>query len=176
LAPGSQTARTVAEVLGKVGVVLLHSRCGAGVAISHCAVNYVETTLPLVQPQLEVGAAAPRKILCPPLNVEDAVGRCATYRGEYAKPGVDQVQVVPVREDGVVVAGPRQASVSEGCIGGRELGITVGRQINAREGLVVQRVREWKRDCGYLIIPVIADVCRSWHDAAPYLLDHVLRA
>ena len=68
--------------------------------------------------------------------------------------------------DRVVVGGPRQALVGEGRIGGRELRIAVGRQIDAGEGLVVQRVREGQRDGGYRIIPVIADVGRAWHDAA----------
>ena len=45
-------------------------------------------------------------------------------------PAVDQIQVVPVRVDRVVVGGPRQALVGEGRIGGRELGIAVGRQID----------------------------------------------
>ena len=39
-------------------------------------VNDIEATLlPLVQPQLEVGSAAPREVLRPPLDVEDAVGK-----------------------------------------------------------------------------------------------------
>ena len=52
---------------------------------------------------------------------------------KYAKPAVDQIQIVPVRVDGVVVGGPRQALVGEGRVGGRELGIAVGRQIDAGE-------------------------------------------
>jgi hypothetical protein len=56
--------------------------------------------------------------------------------------------------------------VSEGRIGGCELRIAVGRQINAGEGLIVQTVREWQRDGGDRIIPVIADIGRAWHDAA----------
>jgi hypothetical protein len=67
------------------------------------------------------------------------------------------------------VGGPWQALVSEGRIGGCELRIAVGRQIDAGEGLVVQTVREWQRDGGDRIIPVIADVRRAWHDGAPYL-------
>ena len=71
-----------------------------------------------------------REILRPPLNVEDAVGSSATYRCEYAEPAVDQIQVVPIRVDGVVVGEPWQALVGEGRIGGRELRIAVGRQID----------------------------------------------
>ena len=169
----SRTSGAVAEVLSKERVVSLHSCCGRCVAVSHCAVDHVKACLPLVQPQLEVGTAAPREVLCPPLNVEDAVGSSATYRGEYAEPTIDQIQVVPVRVDGVVVGEPRQALVGEGRIRGRELRIAVGRQIDAGEALVVQGEREGQRDGGDRIIPVIADVRRAWHDAAAYLIDHV---
>jgi len=164
----------VAEVLVKGGVVLLYSGCGRCLAAGHCAVDHVKACLPLVQPQLEVGTAVPRVVLRPPLNVEDAVGRTASYRGEYAKPTVEQIQVVPVREDRVVVGGQRQALGEEDRIGGRELRITVGRQIDRAEGLVVQRVREGQRDGGDRVIPVIADVGGAWHDAASYLSYRVM--
>jgi hypothetical protein len=90
LSAGSRATHAVAEVLRKGRIVLLHSRRGTGVTISHCAVDHVKACLPLIQSQLKVGIAAPREILRPPLNVEDAVGRTATYRGESAKPTVHQ--------------------------------------------------------------------------------------
>ena len=169
-----RTTGAVAEVLSKERVVSLHSGCGRCVAITHCAVDYVKAWLPpLVQPQLEAGTAAPREILCPPLNVEDTVGCSATYRGEDAKSAIDQIQVVPVRVNREVVGEPRQTLVGEGRIGGCELRIAVGRQIDVRERLVVQRVREGQRNGGHRIIPVIADVGGAWHDAAAYLSYHV---
>ena len=62
--PASSRATTaVAEVLGKGGVVLLHSRCGRCVAISHRAIDHVKARLPLIQPQLEVGSATSREVL-----------------------------------------------------------------------------------------------------------------
>jgi hypothetical protein len=174
LSASRRTTGAVAEVLSKERVVSLHSGCGRCVAITHCAVDYVKAWLPpLVQPQLEAGTAAPREILCPPLNVEDTVGCSATYRGEYTEPTVDQIQVVPVWEDGVVVGEPWQALVGKGRIGGCELGIAVGRQIDRGETLVVQGEREGQRDRGYRIIPVIADVSRAWHDAAANLIYHI---
>jgi len=127
LPASSGAARTVAEVLGKNAVVLLYSRCGAGVAPTHWAVDNVKATLPLIQPQLEVGAATSREILRPPFNVEDAVRSSATYRCEYAEPAVDQIQIFPVWEDGIVVAGPRQALAGETAIRGCELRIAIGR-------------------------------------------------
>ena len=133
----SRHARSIAEVLIEGGVVLLHSGGGRCVAATHCAVDHVEACLAFVQSQLEAGAAASREVLCSPLDVEDAVGSSATDRGEYAEPSVDQIQVVPIREDCVIVSGPWQALVGEGSIGGCELRITVGRQIDVREGLVV---------------------------------------
>ena len=63
--------------------------------------------------------------------------------------------------------------VGKGRVGRRELRIAVGRQIDRGEGLVVQGVREWQRNGGYRIVPVIADVGRAWHDAAAYLIYHV---
>ena len=134
----SRAACAVAEVLNESGVVSLHPRSSRCVTVTHCAVDHVEATLPLVQPQLEVGTAAAREVLRPPLDVEDAVGSSATYRCEYAEPTVDQIEVVPVWEDGVVVRSPRQTLVGEGGIGGHELGITVGRQIDAGESRAVQ--------------------------------------
>ena len=140
----SRATGAVAEVLSKERVVSLHSGCGRCVAVTHCAVDHVKACLPLVQSQLKVGTAAPREVLRPPLDVEDAVGRSATYRGEYAEPAIDQIQVVPIREDRVVVGEPRQTLVGEGRIGGCELRVAVGRQIDAGEALVVQGVREWQ--------------------------------
>jgi hypothetical protein len=72
------------------------------------------------------------------------------------------------------VGEPRQALVGEGRIRGCELRIAVGRQIDRSEALVVQGVWEWQGHGGDRIIPVIADVGRAWHDAAAYLIEHVL--
>src|SRR6185436_3423770 len=82
LSASSGATGAITEILRKGGVVLLNSSRGRCVPISHCAVDHVKACLSLVQPQLKAGAAAPREILRPPFNVEDAVGRSATYRGE----------------------------------------------------------------------------------------------
>ena len=111
-----------------------------------------------MQPQLEVSTARPRKVLRPPLDVEDAIGSSATYRCEYAKPTIDQIQVVPIRQDGVVVVRPRQARVGKGRIGCRELGIAVGGQIDACVSDATEVVREGQRDSRHRIITVIADI------------------
>jgi hypothetical protein len=169
LRAGSRHARTIAEVLVKRGVVFLHAGCGRCIAAAHCAVDDVKATLPLVQPQLKVGIATPREVLCPELDVEDAVGSSATYRGEDTEPTVHQIQVVPVWEDRVVVGGPRQANVAKGRIGSHELSIAVRRQIDVRKGLIVQAVREGQRDGDHPIILVIAGVRRAWHDRVGYL-------
>ena len=71
------------------------------------------------------------------------------------------------------MGGPWQALVGEGRVRGCELRVAVGRQIDAREALVVQGVREGQRNGGYRIIPVITDVGRAWHDATAYLIYHV---
>jgi len=175
LPAASRATCPVAEILGKDCVIPLHAGCGRGVTATHGAVDHVKASLPLVQPQLEVGTAGPREVLCSPLNVEDTVGCSPRYRGKDAKPGVYQIQVIPVREDGVVVGEPRQTLVGEGGIRGGELRIAVGRQIQHGKRLIVQCVREWQRNGGYLIIPVIADVRRARHNAAAYLSYHVLR-
>lgn len=169
-----RTTGAVAEVLIKERVVSLHSGRGRCVTIAYCTVDHVKVWLPpLVQPQLEVGAAASREILRPPFNVKDAIRSSAAYRCEYAEPTIDQIQIVPVWEDRVVVGGPWQADVREGRIGCRELRIAVGRQVYAGEALVVQGEWEWQRHGGHRIISVIADVGRAWHDAAAYLIYHV---
>src|SRR5262249_12631632 len=152
---------TVAEILRKDGVVLLHPPCGRCVPVVHSTVDHIEPSLSLIQPQLKVGIATPREVLRTPLNVEDAVARIATYRGEYAKPTGNQIQIIPIWVDRVVVREPRQADVGEGRIRGCKLRIAVGRQINAAKALVVQRVREWQGDGGHRIIPVIADFRRA---------------
>ncbi len=71
------------------------------------------------------------------------------------------------------MAEPRQADVGKVGSHGRELGVAVGRHIDAGERQVVQRVTERKRDTGYHIVPVIAAVRRAWHDAAADLIYHV---
>ncbi len=111
-----------------------------------------------MQPEFEVGTAGPREVLRPPFDVEDPVGSSATYRCEYAKPTIDQIQVVPVWQDGVVVVGPRQARVGKGRIGCRELGIAVGGQIDACVSDATEVVRERQRDSRHRIITVIADI------------------
>jgi hypothetical protein len=174
LAASSWLTGTVTEVLVESSIVLLHSGCSRCVPVTHCAIDHVKACLPLVQPQLEAGTAASGEVLCPPLNVEDAVGRGATDRSEYTKPAVYQIQVVPIREDRVVVSSPRQALVGEGGISRRELRVAVGRQINTGKGLVVQRVREWQRDGRHRIVPMIADVRRPRHNGAPDLTDRVM--
>lgn len=82
--------------------------------------------------------------------------------------------VLPVREDRKVVAEPRQANVSFGVIRCRELCITVGRQIDRVERVVVQSVREWQRNGGDRIMSVIADVGFPWDATALYLTYHIL--
>jgi hypothetical protein len=82
-------------------------------------------------------------------------------------PGRSRELVVPVWENGVVVGSPRQGTrVNPEVIHGRELGIAVGRQIDAGESLIVQGVTGGKRDSGYQIIRVITNVRRARHDAA----------
>jgi hypothetical protein len=61
--------------------------------------------------------------------------------------------------------------VGEGGVRSHELGIAVGRQIDRGEGLAVQRKWEWKRDGGYLIIPVIANVGGARHNRTSALGD-----
>jgi hypothetical protein len=153
--PGfSLTTRAVAEVLSKDGIVSLHSRCCAGVALSHQAVDHIKTSLPLVQPQLVVGRlGGVGKIDGAPFDVEDAIRRTARDRGENAAGAVGETRaagvhiralVVPVWEHGVVVSDPRQANVSEGGVRGRELGIAVRRQIDACVSGTIEGVREGK--------------------------------
>ena len=70
--------------------------------------------------------------------------------------------------------GPWQALIGEGRIGGHELGIAVGRQINRSECLVVQGIREGQRDGDDCIIPMIAGVRGARHDTAADLSDCIL--
>src|SRR5206468_6410214 len=64
---------------------------------------------------------------------------------------------------------PGQTRIGEGSIQSGELGIPVRRQVHRVKRLVIQGVREGQCNGGYLIVPVIADVYRAWHDTAPYL-------
>ena len=140
-----RSTRAVAEVLNESAVVSLHPRCGRCVAASHCSVDHIEATLSLVQPQLDVGSAAPREVLCPPFNIEDTVGSSATYRCENAFACPSGELVVPVWEDGVVVGGPRQTGVDPVVIHGHKLRITIRRQVHTRVIRVVEA--ESEREC-----------------------------
>ena len=122
----SSTSRAVAEVLNESGVISLHPRCGRCVATTHCSIDDIEATQSLVQSQLEIGTPASREVLRAPLDVEDAVGSSATYRCEDAEPAIDQIQIVPIRVDGVVMGTPRQATISKFRIGRHELRVAVG--------------------------------------------------
>ena len=177
------TTRAVAEILISERVVSLHSRCCAGVALIHRTVDHIKATLPLVQPQLVVGMLASVVVIDgAPFDVQDSIRRNAGNRGVNATgaTGVSRATrvcicalVVPVREDGEVVAEPRQANVSPGVIRCRKLRIAVGRQIDRVERLVVQGVREWQRNGGDRIVSVIADVGFPWHATVLYRKYHV---
>ena len=88
-------------------VVSLHSRRCTEVAVRDCAVDHIEASLPLVQPQLKVGSAGPWEILGAPFDVENPIGRTARNRGEDPIATVYGVQILPIREDRVVMTGPR---------------------------------------------------------------------
>jgi hypothetical protein len=72
------------------------------------------------------------------------------------------------------VGNPWRALVAEVRCSSYELRITVGRQIDRGEGLVIQGVGERERDVGYRIIAMIADVCSAWHDSGGYLAYRVM--
>ena len=179
-----RTTRAVAEVLVKVSA-LLYSTCGGCVAQSHRAIDHIKPALSLIQPQLVVGPHGDiGKVNRAPFDIEDPVGRCARHRGEDAAGSTRESRapavcigalVIPVREDGVVMGGPRQRTdIGKGRIGSRKLRIPVGRHVDAVKGLVVQGVRERQRNGGYLIVRVIAAIDRARHDTASYLSEHVL--
>ena len=120
-----------------------------------------------------------------PFDVKDTVRSTAGHRGidaarassisDAASPTeIIRSQVVPVGEDGVVVAVPRQTDVSEGVLRGRELGVTVGRQIDGCVSLIVEGERKGKRKVSDYVIPVVARVCRARHTIAAYLIYRVL--
>ena len=178
------TTRAVAEILISERVVSLHSGCCAGVALIHRTVDHIKALLPsFVQPQLVVGMLASVVVIDgAPFDVQDSIRRNAGNRGVDATgaTGVSRATrvcicalVVPVREDGEVVAEPRQANVSPGVIRCRKLRIAVGRQIDRVERVVVQSVREWQRNGRDRIIPVIADVGFPWHATILYRIYHV---
>ena len=125
----------------------MHSRGRASVALIHRAVNDIETILPFVQPQLEVGRLTGiAEIDGAPFDVEDAVRRSTGNRRVNATVAIRvsraaavciRAQIIPVRVNAVVVVGPWQTNVGECRICRRELGISVGRDIHAVESLVV---------------------------------------
>ena len=85
LATASRAACAVAEILGKGGVVLLHSARRTTVAVAHRAVDHIKATLSLIQAQLVVGLqSGVSKIDSAVLDVEDPVGRSARSRGVNA--------------------------------------------------------------------------------------------
>src|SRR6266446_4450737 len=111
-----------------------------------------------------------REILITEFDVEDAIGRRATNRGEDAEACENRVLVVPVWIDGVVMAEPWQALVDEGGIRGRELGIAVGRQSQRIECLVIQGVGEGQCHRGGAVVAMVADVRVAWDDTGLYLI------
>ena len=157
----------------------MHSGSRATVALIHRTVNDIETILPFVQSQFEVRSLARiEEIDGAPFDVEDAVRRSTGNRRVNATVATRvsraatvciRAQIIPVRVNAVVVVGPWQTNVGECRICCRELGISVRRDIQAVESLVVQHKTERKWDVGYYIVAVITGICRAWHDAAAYL-------
>ena len=123
--------------MDKITIVFLHSSCSPQIAVGHGAVDDVEVggLLVLVQSQLEVGPESHRVVQGAPLDVEDAIGSSTRHRGVNPA-GASRItrtagqllrgQIFPVRHNGIVVGGPRQAEVSKGEIYSGELGIAVG--------------------------------------------------
>jgi hypothetical protein len=73
------------------------------------------------------------------------------------------------------MTGPRQGTdIGKSRVGSRELRIAVGRHVDAVKGLVVQGIGERQRNGGYHVVPMIAGIGRPCHDAAAYLVYHVL--
>ena len=73
------------------------------------------------------------------------------------------------------MAGPRQRTDIGKCrVGSRKLRIAIGRYVDAVKGVIVQGVGERQRNGGYHIVPMIAAIGRPCHDAAAYLIYHVL--
>lgn len=145
----------------------------------HRAVHHIEAGLPLIQPYLEIGMLVGTvEIDGTPFDVEDTIGRstgyrcidaaCSARKGRAAGLCIS-AQIVPIGEDGVIVAEPREANIRKGRVRGRELRIAIRRQIDAVEALVIERETKGEREHGYLIIPVIADIRPAWHDVAAYL-------
>ena len=119
----------------KAVVVSLDSCGGTGVAVNHCAINHIESRLPLVQPHLEIGlCGAGAKVNRAPLDVEDAIGSSTGHRGVNTA-GASRItrtaglligtQITPIRQDGVIVSCPWQADIAKGRIARRELGVAV---------------------------------------------------
>ena len=182
----SCATRAITEVLRKVGAIPLYTCCGRCVAVGQCAVDNVEATLPLIQPQLEVGSLGiVSEVHSVPFDVKDAVWRGARYRREDTTPVCPGraaaqtcigAQIVPVREDGVRVdRGRWQAFVGEGVACSHELRVTVGRDIDRVVGLVIQGERERQCHGGYLIVSMVAGVGRAGHNATAYLSDCISR-
>ncbi len=123
--------------MDEITIVFLHSSCSPQIAVGHGAVDDVEVggLLVLVQSQLEVGPESHRVVQGAPLDVEDAIGSSTRHRGVNPA-GASRInrtagqllrgQIFPVRHNGIVVGGPRQAEVSKGEIYSGELGIAVG--------------------------------------------------
>jgi hypothetical protein len=178
-ATGRGPTVAVAEILSKTGIAVLHPRSGARIAVCRIAVDHIVATLHLIQPQLVVGRLTDvGKVNSAPFDIEDPVGRSARNRGEDTAgatresraPGVCiGALVVPIREDGTVVAGPRQANVSERRIGCVELSVAVRGHVDAVVSHSTGGERERERNACYLVIPVIAGVSCARHDAAAYL-------
>ena len=75
--------------------------------------------------------------------------------------------IIPVRQDSVVVSGPRQRTdVNPVNVRGDELGVAVGRHIHPVKGLVIRHIIERQADKGCAVIGVITDIRRPWFDAA----------
>lgn len=168
--------RAVAEVLIERAGVLLHASRRAAITASNRAVDYIKTTLPLVQSHLEVrlrgwGGEIDRA----PFDVEDTVGRSARDGREDTASAVGVTraasvcigaQVVPIRERDVGAGCVRQTTVREDRRRVHKLQCAIGIHVRHRKRLVIQAIGEGQRDRRGAIVNVIARVRRAWHDTA----------
>src|SRR5437762_4130943 len=99
--------------------------------------------------------------------MEDAIGCCDCYGGEYGLTSVCRVEVVPVWSKQVVQVDGGQAIVTEiHFVVTCKLQVAVGRDVGRNESLIVKGNREGQTYKGCAIVGMVANIEGAGHDGA----------
>ncbi len=148
---------------------------GAGAAPVHLSIHYLKMIVGFEKADLKIGPVrSVSEENSAILDIQDAVGRSALHRRENAarSAGIRRaagevghgLQIVPVRQDRVVLRSSRQAAIGKSVAIGGEAQRAIGPNDGRGEALIIEMGGERQGDRRCAIVGVIASIARARND------------